>query len=138
MRVQDTEAASFVLNKKRGNQQPDKKPARPNNWRTKHEEFIQAIRYAKAAGKIEKEGGSLARLPPPPVSSNPDYEQCPYCNRRFNQTAAARHIPKCKDTINKPKPPPGMRGGGGGMAMTGPIGRQNAPIPMTRTTGKRY
>lgn len=131
MRVQGTEAASFVLNKKRGAPKPEPK-VKPNNWRTKHQEFIQAIRYAKAAGQIEKSGGSLANLPPPPVSTNPDYEQCPYCNRRFNQTAAARHIPKCKDTVNKPKPPPGMRNGGP------PIGRQNAPMPMARTTGKRY
>lgn len=133
MRVQGTEAASFVLSKKRGAAKPEPK-VKPSNWRTKHEEFIQAIRYAKAAGQIEKTGGSLANLPPPPKSTNPDYEECPYCNRRFNQTAAARHIPKCKDTINKPKPPPGMRNGN--MSMNGPsTGR---PVPMARTTGKRY
>ncbi len=44
-----------------------------NNWRIKHEEFIASIRYAKLAGKIEKEGGNLALLAPPPPSSNPDY-----------------------------------------------------------------
>ena len=61
------------------------------------------------AGKVEKEGGNLAYLPPPPASKNEDYIQCPHCMRRFNQTAGARHIPKCKDTINKPKPPPQLR-----------------------------
>jgi hypothetical protein len=61
------------------------------------------------AGNIEKTGGSLKDLPPPPVSTNPDYVQCPHCQRRFNQTAASRHIPKCKDTVNKPKPPPTIR-----------------------------
>lgn len=44
-----------------------------NNWKIKHEEFIAAIRYAKLAGKIEREGGDLSRLAPPPPSSNPDY-----------------------------------------------------------------
>lgn len=55
------------------------------------------------AGKIEKEGGtayiyikisvyvsnllliylgSVAMLPPPPKSENPDYVQCPHCQRR--------------------------------------------------------
>ena len=29
--------------------------------------------------------------------------------RRFASDVAARHIPKCKDTINKPKPPPKLR-----------------------------
>ena len=65
------------------------------------------------AGKVEKEGGNVAALAPPPVSKNLDYIQCPHCMRRFNQTAGERHIPKCRDTINKPKPPPGMRNGPG-------------------------
>jgi len=26
-----------------------------------------------------------------------DYVQCPYCQRRFNETAAQRHIPFCKE-----------------------------------------
>ena len=65
MRVQGTEAAAFVPSKKKAASVPVKPPK--NNWKTKHEEFIQAIRYAKAATKIEKEGGSVALLPPPPV-----------------------------------------------------------------------
>ncbi len=71
MRVEGTDIAQFV-GKKRGPSKPEPK-VRPNNWKNKHEEFIQAIRYAKAAGKIEKEGGSLANLPPPPVSSKFKY-----------------------------------------------------------------
>ncbi|CAF0998092.1 unnamed protein product [Brachionus calyciflorus] len=102
-RVQGTEAEQFLRKKK-----PEPK-VKPNNWRQKHEDFVAAIRYAKLAGKVEKEGGNLANLPPPPKSTNPDYIECPYCMRKFNQTAAERHIPKCKDTVNKPKPPPGMR-----------------------------
>ena len=38
--------------------QTSKKP-KPNNWKSKHEEFIAAIRYAKMAGKVEKEGGKI-------------------------------------------------------------------------------
>lgn len=50
-------------------------------------------------------GGKLSDLPPPPVSENPDYVQCPHCNRKFNESAAARHIPKCVNyDFNKPKP----------------------------------
>lgn len=51
------------------------------------------------------QGGKLSDLPPPPVSVNPDYVKCPHCNRSFNESAAARHIPKCVNyTFNKPKP----------------------------------
>lgn len=49
-------------------------------------------------------GGRLSDLPPPPPSYNPDYVQCPHCGRRFNESAAERHIPKCASyNFNKPK-----------------------------------
>lgn len=49
-------------------------------------------------------GGKLSDLPPPPPSENPDYVQCPHCGRKFNESAAARHIPKCQHyEHNKPK-----------------------------------
>merc|ERR1712232_764753 len=28
---------------------------------------------------------------------------CPHCDRTFSETTAAKHIPKCKTTVNKPK-----------------------------------
>ena len=55
-RVQGTEAEQFLRKKK-----PEPK-VKPNNWRTKHEEFIAAIRYAKMAGQVEKSGGSCSPL----------------------------------------------------------------------------
>ncbi|KAH8288391.1 hypothetical protein KR054_002094 [Drosophila jambulina] len=83
-----------------------------NNWRKKHEEFIQSIRAAKQVQQHLARGGKLSDLPPPPPSENPDYIQCPHCGRRFNQQAAERHIPKCATMIhNKPRngPPPKKR-----------------------------
>ena len=35
-----------------------------------------------------------------------EYISCPYCQRRFAPIPAEKHISKCKDIINKPKPPP--------------------------------
>ncbi len=32
--------------------------------------------------------------------------QCPYCGRSFNEKVAARHIPNCKFTKHRPRPPP--------------------------------
>ena len=34
---------------------------------------------------------------PEPPMVNPDYVQCPHCTRRFNETAAERHIDFCKE-----------------------------------------
>ncbi|XP_053323548.1 zinc finger C2HC domain-containing protein 1A [Spea bombifrons] len=70
-------------------------PKKPSNWRRKHEEFIATIRAARGLTQNLKEGGGLP--PPPPPSYDPDYIQCPYCQRRFNENAADRHINFCKE-----------------------------------------
>ncbi len=114
------------------------KKVRPNNWRSKHEEFIAAIRYAKMAGKIEKEGGSLAELPPPPAATNPDYIQCPYCQRRFNQVAGERHIKACKNTVNKPKPPPNLRNQNQSSTNNSNLIGVRKPIALPRGGGGRF
>lgn len=81
-----------------------KKLAPTQNWRQKHEELIKNIRAAREITLHLKKGGKLSDLPPPVPSSNPDYTQCPHCLRRFNESAASRHIPKCANiTSNKSK-----------------------------------
>nr|XP_045014436.1 zinc finger C2HC domain-containing protein 1B [Jaculus jaculus] len=72
---------------------------RKSNWRKQHEEFISAIRAAKLCTLAMKEGRSLP--PPPAPTINPDYIQCPYCMRRFNENAASRHINFCKDQSSR-------------------------------------
>ncbi|KAK2859341.1 hypothetical protein Q5P01_003961 [Channa striata] len=70
-------------------------PKKPSNWRKKHEDFISTIRAAKALTQVIKDGGPLP--PPPPPTYDPDYIQCPYCQRRFNESAADRHIKFCQE-----------------------------------------
>lgn len=83
--------------------QKSKKPEVKSNWRRKHEDFINAIRSAKQVQAHLAAGGKLSDLPPPPVSDNYDYIQCPHCGRKFNKAAADRHIPKCEHMLhNKP------------------------------------
>jgi zinc-finger of a C2HC-type len=44
------------------------------------------------------DGVDLSTLPPPPASQAPDDRTpCPHCGRKFNQSAADRHIPKCAE-----------------------------------------
>lgn len=71
--------------------QPNKK----SDWRRKHEEFVKTIRAARGATAAIKQGKEPP--PPPEPTYNPDYIQCQYCNRRFNETAAERHINFCKE-----------------------------------------
>ncbi|KAJ0173808.1 hypothetical protein K1T71_010957 [Dendrolimus kikuchii] len=108
-RLAGTEAEPFIgkLRKSTVNPSTTKVSSKQlnSNWRQKHEEFINAIRAAKQVQAHLNAGGKLSDLPPPPPSENPDYIQCPHCNRRFNQGAAERHIPKCANfQFNKPKP----------------------------------
>lgn len=70
-------------------------PKKQSNWRKKHEDFIATIRAAKNVTQVMKEGGPLP--PPPPPTYDPDYVQCPYCQRRFNEGAADRHIKFCQE-----------------------------------------
>ncbi|XP_037612869.1 zinc finger C2HC domain-containing protein 1A isoform X1 [Sebastes umbrosus] len=70
-------------------------PKKQSNWRKKHEDFIATIRAAKNITQVLKEGGPLP--PPPPPTYDPDYVQCPFCQRRFNESAADRHIKFCQE-----------------------------------------
>lgn len=69
------------------------------------DEFIKTVQAAREMQAYVKKGGKLSDLPPPPPAENPDYVQCPYCERKFNPATAERHIPKCKDTKHRPAPP---------------------------------
>ena len=70
--------------------QPKKK-----DWRQQHEQFITSIRAARDVSKAMAKGGPLPTYTP--SAPNPDYVQCPYCERRFQEDTAQRHIPFCKE-----------------------------------------
>ncbi|XP_050754120.1 zinc finger C2HC domain-containing protein 1C [Gymnogyps californianus] len=93
----------------KSSERPQHKPPRRNNWRQKHEFFIQTLRQARQVQQVLSKGGKVSDLPPLPPIENPDYVACPYCRRRFAPQAAERHIPKCKTIKNRPPPPPQRR-----------------------------
>ncbi|EGR29690.1 zinc C2H2 type family protein, putative [Ichthyophthirius multifiliis] len=72
-------------------------------WKKQHEEFIESMKYMKKMKKIQEQGGDIRQLPPPKAANTDHLIPCPYCNRKFNDQAAEKHIPACKNTINKPK-----------------------------------
>jgi hypothetical protein len=85
-------------------------PAAPkHDWKAESEAFRRALREARQADQVLKAGGTAKDLPPPTYSVNPDYVQCPHCQRRFAPEVAQRHIPHCATTVNRPKPPPRRR-----------------------------
>ncbi|XP_074765343.1 zinc finger C2HC domain-containing protein 1C [Athene noctua] len=89
----------------KSSERPQNKPPRRNNWRQKHEAFIQTLHQAQQVQQHLSTGGKLSDLPPLPPIENAEYVACPYCRRRFAPQAAERHIPKCKTIKNRPPPP---------------------------------
>ncbi|XP_068802694.1 zinc finger C2HC domain-containing protein 1C [Struthio camelus] len=93
----------------KSSESPQNQPPRKNNWRQKHESFIQTLRQARQVQQVLSKGGKVSELPLLPPVENPDYVACPYCSRRFAPKVAERHVPKCKTIKNRPPPPPQKR-----------------------------
>lgn len=74
-------------------------------WHKQHKDFINNMRFARKLVEVEEKGISTIGLKPP-VSLSEELIECPTCHRKFARIPAERHIPKCKDIIHKPKPPP--------------------------------
>lgn len=80
---------------------PNKVPA----WKKKSEAFRNVIKNAREVDQAIKEGKPLKDLPPP-VPTDADLDDrtpCPHCRRKFGSEQAKRHIPKCKESMDKKK-----------------------------------
>jgi predicted Zn-ribbon and HTH transcriptional regulator len=74
-------------------------------WHKQHQDFINNMRFARKLVEVEEKGISTMGLKPP-ASLVEDLIECPICHRKFAPIPADRHIPRCRDIIHKPKPPP--------------------------------
>lgn len=89
--------------KKKGGKKED--PSKDPAWKKKSEAFRNVIKNAREVDKAIKEGKSLKDLPPP-VPTDADLDDrtpCPHCRRKFGGEQAKRHIPKCKESMDKKK-----------------------------------
>ena len=85
-------------------------------WKQESAQFREAMRAARMATQAEKTGDMSLMPAHVPSAPDPSLIPCPHCGRRFNETAAARHIPKCQDI--KAKPSSLKRGTGRGQGLT--------------------
>ncbi|KAL3310221.1 zinc finger, C2HC-type containing 1B [Cichlidogyrus casuarinus] len=105
MRISGTDIPVHYNPKNKNAQAYTKSEQKKKNWRVKHDELINAIRSARSY-EISKATGAPLPPPPPPVI-DPSFVQCDYCGRRFNEKAAERHIPFCKEKqMRLPSKPP--------------------------------
>ena len=107
--------------------------AKKAKWKAKSSAFRDAMRAAR-----EYKAAKAAGIDPPPIAASapdPSFVPCPNCGRTFNEKAAERHIPRCKNIIAKPKRL--IRGSGGaGGRRTASAAPAPAPAP-TRTGSTR-
>ena len=99
-----------------------KKPKR-SKWRAQHQELQAAIRAMRGGGRgRDPWGGSTTGGSDADASAfgtndysngygGQDFVPCPHCHRTFSESTAERHIPKCKTTIARPRPPPQVESG---------------------------
>jgi ribosomal protein L37AE/L43A len=82
-------------------------------WKADSSALRQAMKAARQVSLAQKKsletGIPLTQLLPAPTAASAaadpiydTYVQCPTCGRKYNQTAGARHIPQCKNIMNKP------------------------------------
>ncbi|CEO99772.1 C2HC/C3H-type domain-containing protein [Plasmodiophora brassicae] len=103
MRTQGTEFAQFVkaaAKKKPGDTNNNNNILKPKKWKIQSENLRSAMQSARAS----RPGSSLEiQQAPSQPTVDPSLIACPHCQRRFNQAAADRHIPKCSTIVNRPK-----------------------------------
>ncbi|TMW66394.1 hypothetical protein Poli38472_004159 [Pythium oligandrum] len=130
-RLEGTEAEKLIKQSKRGKKASasaaaEDKPikAKAVDWKQQSNAFRDAMRANREINKAIKEG----RPPPAMVPSAPDPSliPCDFCGRRFNDKAAERHIPFCKEKAQR-------SGGGGAGGAKGPAAKKPAPAPAAPT-----
>ncbi len=126
-----------------------------SKWKRQSEQLRRAMQSARVAGKNQSGAGKRAVKAPRQQDGNNQVSStgyssetessgnmhssavdddglvpCPHCNRRFNEKAAERHIPKCRDIKAKPKTL--RRGQGSAAGAAGARKMRNGPSEQPR------
>ncbi|KAF0698338.1 Aste57867_11058 [Aphanomyces stellatus] len=119
---------------KAASKQTEEQLKKAADWKKKSNAFRDAIKSSRDYEIAKKEG---RELPPPPKSEiDPSLIQCQHCSRRFNEKAAERHIPHCKEKADRAAlshGPPKKTPGGGKPAAT----KLAPPKPVVKTAAKK-
>jgi len=88
-------------------------------WQSQSEELRAAMRAGRglpprpsqggSGGGIVVGGGGYSGGGGGGGGGGDGFAPCPHCRRTFSPKALERHVPSCKQTLNKPAPPPAYR-----------------------------
>jgi len=67
-----------------------------NKWKAQSEMFRNAMRAARGSDAGGAEGSAQAAAAQQAMEQLDDRTECKWCNRKFNEQAAVRHIPVCE------------------------------------------
>jgi hypothetical protein len=132
VKVLNEKAEEDRRNKKKGGKQnaaPQSERAiaaasKKAKWKAESEAFRAAMRAGKEVSNALATGGPM---PEQTVSApDPSLVPCPNCGRSFNEQAAERHIPLCKNI--RAKPTSLKRGTGGAGGKNGTIAKPKQPV----------
>jgi hypothetical protein len=65
-------------------------------WKVKREQFVRNVRMAKSSSNDVQSSRVRGG-----VADTSDLTPCPHCDRSFNELAAERHIPICKESHDR-------------------------------------
>lgn len=102
-----------------------KKEKEKGKLQGKEENLLRVVKSGKNSKKVLNNGLSPQKV------VRPGYEQCPWCERHFNQKAAERHISWCQEQKNRlPKTPPSTEA----LERLKARVKYQAPLPRKRNT----
>lgn len=74
-------------------------------WKNQSQNLQETMKYMRKLKQMEDRGEDISKLKAPKCLETPnDLEQCPYCERSFNEKALERHAKICANVVNKPTP----------------------------------
>ncbi|ETV97741.1 hypothetical protein H310_09107 [Aphanomyces invadans] len=111
----------------------DEAAAKKADWKKKSSAFRDAIKGSRDYEQAKKEGRELP--PPKPAEIDPSLVQCAYCLRRFNEKAAERHIPHCKEKAERSAMAGGPKKAAG--KASAPPAKLAPPKPVAKAPAKK-
>lgn len=114
---------------------------RASKWRQQHAQLQAAMRAARGGGGRAFDAATAPEVAGPGDASDVgEFSHdarvpCPHCSRMFSEAASERHVPICKNVVNKPAHARSRIASGAGAAAAAALRRNRMPATPVRAHG---